>query len=279
MKIKIPYFNKKQRFSILILIGMVVLLQVVILMLKYNTKESKSSFVVDTEVQKEIDSLKSISLKKYEMQPFNPNYINDEKAAKLGMSVEEVDRLNQFRAEGKFVNSAKEFQNVTNVSDELLEKISVYFKFPEWTQQKQQIDFKKEKVVKKFDLNTATFNELIAINGIGNYFANLVLSEREQLKGFVSVDQLNYIKGLRPEAVHVLKQNVYIKSKPEIKKVNLNTASKDEIAQIPYLNARLAREIVVFRSKKEERLNIEDLENISSFPLDKLKIIRLYLDF
>lgn len=279
MKTKIPYFNKKQRFSILILIGMVVLLQVVILMLKYNTTENKSSFVVDTEVQREIDSLKSVSLKKYEMQPFNPNYINDEKAAKLGMNVEEVDRLSRFRAGGKFINSAKEFQNVTNVSDELLAKISVYFKFPEWTQQKQQIDFKKEKVVKKFDLNTATFNELIAINGIGNYFANLVLSEREQLKGFVSVDQLNYIKGLRPEAVHVLKQNVYIKSKPEIKKVNLNTASKDEIAQIPYVNARLAREIVVFRSKKEERLNIEDLENISSFPLDKLKIIRLYLDF
>lgn len=279
MKTKIPYFNKKQRFSIIILIGMVVLLQVVILMLKYNTKKNKSSFVVDTEIQREIDSLKSVSLKKYEMQPFNPNYINDEKAAKLGMSVEEVDRLNRFRAERKFVNSAKEFQNVTNVSDELLEKISVYFKFPEWTQQKQQIDFKKEKVVKKVDLNTITFDELIAINGIGNYFANLVLSEREQLKGFVSVDQLNYIKGLRLEAVHVLKQNVYIKSKPEIKKVNLNTASKDEIAQIPYLNARLAREIVVFRSKKEERLSIEDLENISSFPLDKLKIIRLYLDF
>ncbi len=279
MKTKIPYFNKKQRFSILILIGMVVLLQVVILMLKYNTKENKSSFVVDTEVQREIDSLKSVSLKKYEMQPFNPNYINDEKAAKLGMNVEEVDRLSRFRAGGKFINSAKEFQNVTNVSDELLAKISVYFKFPEWTQQKQRIDFKKEKVVKKVDLNTITFDELIAINGIGNYFANLVLSEREQLKGFISVDQLNYIKGLRPEAVHVLKQNVYIKSKPEIKKVNLNTASKDEIAQIPYLNARLAREIVVFRSKKEERLNIEDLENISSFPLDKLKIIRLYLDF
>lgn len=279
MKTKIPYFNKKQRFSIIILIGMVVLLQVVILMLKYNTKKNKPSFVVDTEIQREIDSLKSVSLKKYEMQPFNPNYINDEKAAKLGMSVEEVDRLNRFRAERKFVNSAKEFQNVTNVSDELLEKISLYFKFPEWTQQKQQIDFKKEKVVKKVDLNTITFDELIAINGIGNYFANLVLSEREQLKGFVSVDQLNYIKGLRPEAVHVLKQNVYIKSKPEIKKVNLNTASKDEIAQIPYINARLAREIVVFRSKKEERLNIEDLENISSFPLDKLKIIRLYLDF
>lgn len=279
MKTKIPYFNKKQRFSIIILIGMVVLLQVVILMLKYNTKKNKSSFVVDTEIQREIDSLKSVSLKKYEMQPFNPNYINDEKAAKLGMSVEEVDRLNRFRAERKFVNSAKEFQNVTNVSDELLEKISVYFKFPEWTQQKQQIDFKKEKVVKKVDLNTITFDELIAINGIGNYFANLVLSEREQLKGFVSVDQLNYIKGLRPEAVHVLKQNVYIKSKPEIKKVNLNTASKEEIAQIPYLNVRLAREIVVFRSKKEGRLNIEDLENISSFPLDKLKIIRLYLDF
>jgi hypothetical protein len=43
------------------------------------------------------------------------------------MSIE-IDRLLAFRKENKYVNSAKEFQNVTKVSDSLLND-GPYFKF------------------------------------------------------------------------------------------------------------------------------------------------------
>src|SRR5690606_38900969 len=87
--------------------------------------------------------------------------------------------------------------------------------------------------VTKIDLNKATAQQLIAIKGIGEYYANAVISQRERLNGFVSTDQINYIKGLSHEAVNILKQNTFVK-KQAIQKVNVNNTSKEGLAVIPY---------------------------------------------
>ena len=137
MKTQLPYFNNKQRRGIVILVVIIVLLQTMLFIVKNQTFANKiADYKVDTKTQLQIDSLKKVALKKYDMQPFNPNFINDYKGFKLGMTTAEIDKLLQFRATGKYVNSAAEFQQVTGVSSELLNKISPYFKFPEWTQQK-----------------------------------------------------------------------------------------------------------------------------------------------
>lgn len=283
MKTQLPYFNNKQRRGIVILVVIIVLLQTMLFIVKNQTFANEiADYKVDTKTQLQIDSLKKVALKKYDMQPFNPNFINDYKGFKLGMTTAEIDKLVQFRATGKYVNSAAEFQQVTGVSSELLNKISPYFKFPEWTQQKKASTFVENSepvALKNIDLNKATVQDLVAIKGIGDYYANAVINEREKLGGFVSIHQIDFIKGLRPEAVRILKQNTKVKTALAINKINVNTATKEELAQIPYINSHIARQIVVYRSKQENPLKIEDLEKINNFPLDKLKIIRLYLDF
>ena len=283
MKTQLPYFNNKQRRGIVILVVIIVLLQTMLFIVKNQTFANEiADYKVDTKTQLQIDSLKKLALKKYDMQPFNPNFINDYKGFKLGMTTAEIDKLVQFRATGKYVNSAAEFQQVTGVSSELLNKISPYFKFPEWTQQKKASTFVENSepvALKNIDLNKATVQDLVAIKGIGDYYANAVINEREKLGGFVSIHQIDFIKGLRPEAVRILKQNTKVKTSLAINKINVNTATKEELAQIPYITTYVAREIVVLRSKSENPLKIEDLEKIKSFPLDKIKIIRLYLAF
>lgn len=279
MKIPLPYFTKKQRLSVLVLLGIIIVLQAMIYATRYLQPANRAELIIDPDLQKEIDSLKQKALKKYEPRLFNPNFINYERGFRLGMSPEEVDRLLEFRTQGKYVNSAAEFQKITGISDSLLHAMSPYFKFPEWTKSSNRVESREKPVLKKVDLNKATYNDLVALKGIGDYFANAVLNEREKLGGFVSVEQLQYIKGLRPEAVTLLKQSTFIKNKPAIVKVNINTASREELIQIPYITSRIAREIVVLRSKEDRPLRKEDLEKISSLPLDKLKIIELYLDF
>ncbi|MEG1021778.1 MAG: helix-hairpin-helix domain-containing protein [Myroides sp.] len=283
MKIQLPYFSNKNRKAILAFVVIIVLLQVVILIAKSKSFSNETvDYKVDVATQLQINSLKQQALKKYDLQPFNPNFISDYKGFKLGMTTAEIDKLVKFRSTGKYVNSATEFQQVTGVSKELLDKISPYFKFPEWTQNKKSNTYTENKesaVLKNIDLNKATVEDLIAIKGIGDYYANAIINEREKLGGFVSIHQIDFIKGLRPEAVKILKQNTSIKTASTIKKVNVNTATKEELAQIPYINSHIARQIVVYRSKQENPLKIEDLEKINNFPLDKLKIIRLYLAF
>lgn len=278
MKLEVPYLNKKQRLAIILLVVMIVVLQGVLFMARKHTGSfAKHVKRADAEVLKELDSLKKLALKKTVMQPFNPNYISDAKGFRLGMSVEEIDRLLKFRNAGNYVNSARDFQKVTGISDELLAKLEPFFKFPEWT--KTPKHDREETVRNRVDLNSAGFDELIGIRGVGDYTARIILDERERLGGFISVQQLDFVKGLRPEILHALKKGVVVKKPVLIKKTNINTATKEELAKVPYIGNYLAREILIFRSKQDEPIKIEDLEKINNFPLDKLNIIKLYLDF
>jgi hypothetical protein len=105
-------------------------------------------------LQSKVDSLK-VEKQNYipKIYPFNPNFITDYKGSKLGMSVAEIDRLLNFRKTNQYVNSASEFQKVTQVSDSLLNTISPYFKFPDWVNKGKNNKFKpfEKKTVKKQD--------------------------------------------------------------------------------------------------------------------------------
>jgi len=239
--------------------------------------------------QAEVDSMKlSQNNDKPKIYPFNPNFISDYKGYKLGMSVEEIDRLLAFRKQNKYVNSAKEFQNVTKVSDSLLSEIAPYFKFPDWVNNKkgksQYKDFqnsalaKKEKIV-QIDINQATQQDLIKINGIGEAISLRILTQKEKLGGFVSMEQLNEVWGLSPEVVLNLNKHFTIIKLPAIHKIDINNASLKELSQFFYFKQELARQIVKYRSMYGDFKNIEDLIKVSGFPLDKANIINLYLSF
>ena len=101
----------------------------------------------------------------------------------------------------------------------------------------------------------------------------------QQTKWFCFTRSTSVYKGLRPQAIAVLQQHGYIGKTTVVQKINVNTASKENLEQVPYISAYLARQIVILRSKQDQPLTVEDLEKINNFPLDKLKIIRLYLDF
>ena len=119
-------FNKQERSGIFFLLLFIVLLQVVYFLIKMDVFDSgTSNFAPNIEQQTKIDALKQEALQKdsIKIYPFNPNFITDYKGYTLGMSVAEIDKLHAFRKTDAYVNSAKEFQKVTKVSDSLLAKI------------------------------------------------------------------------------------------------------------------------------------------------------------
>ncbi|KDN54914.1 ComEA family DNA-binding protein [Flavobacterium seoulense] len=288
------YFNftKQQQKGILGLFSIIVILQMI-----YYLVDFKNTTKIDPEEQKwlslhsEIDSIAKLQNQKtIKIYPFNPNFITDYKGYKLGMSVTEIDKLLAFRKENKYVNSAEEFQNVTGVSDSLLNVISPYFKFPDWVKNKQMsksvvssnvnsFQFsKKDKIVVK-DINQATQEDLIKIYGIGEALSVRILKFKESLGGFVSMEQMKDIWGLSPEVIEKLNESFKVKVLPNVKKIDINNASVKELAQFPYFRYNLAREIVIYRSMHGDIKNAGDLIKIKGFPVDKENIIGLYLDF
>lgn len=275
-------FTSSQRKGIFVLLFLIFIIQIAFFYYRNNSSNFNDFQIDETTItlyQKEIDSLKQLKSRR-KIFPFNPNFITDEKGYFLEMKVEEIDKLLAFRKLDKYVNSAKEFQQITGVSDEWLVKYSPYFKFPEWTQQKSNNQYTTQSIsLPVKDINKAAFDDLILIKGIGPTFAERVLNERNKYNGFVHIDQVNFIYGLPPEVILSLKKHFKIGYKPVVNKININTASREELSKIPYINYQLSREILIYRSKSDNLLKIEDMKKIKGFPLDKLNIIALYLDY
>jgi DNA uptake protein ComE-like DNA-binding protein len=283
-------FTKSQRAGILFLFALIVVLQLAYFFVNVDSVEEDSTEKEKwLSMQVVIDSLKqsnsNIVSKTY---PYNPNFITDYKGYRLGMSVEEIDRLLAFRKENKYVNSAREFQDVTKVSDSLLNVIAPNFKFPDWV--KNKIAFKKNasyeqsafvskgKIVLT-DINKASQEDLIKIYGIGEVISLRILKLKESLGEFVSMEQMKDVWGLSPEVIDNLNAHFKVLVSPNIKKIDINNASVKEIAQFPYFRYALAKEIVTYRSMNGDIRNIEDLAKINGFPVEKIKIIELYLAF
>lgn len=285
-------FTSQQRTGIFLLLAIIVIVQVVYFFISFSIPEKSYSQEEQqwVSLQSDIDSLKQEKQNTVaKVYTFNPNFISDYKGYKLGMSVQEIDRLLAFRKENKYVNSAKEFQEVTKISDSLLNVISPLFKFPDWIQNKKSFKTdkpeyvhkeysKKEKVV-LLDINEASQEDLMKIFGIGEALSLRILKQKEILGGFISMEQMKDVWGLSPEVLFELNTHFKIFNVPNFKKIAVNDASLKELAQFPYFRYALAKQIITYRSMNGNFKNIEDLAKIKDFPVDKAKIISLYLEF
>ena len=284
--------HKSQRNGIFILILLIVVFQFIIVFVDFYSEEKVN---IDTPkviaFHHQIDSLRKINLenKRLKIFPFNPNYITDYKGAQLGMSLVEIDKLLAFRKTGKFINSRKEFQKVTTISDALLNSISPYFKFPNWVVERNQnmqlstsrdtrLFAKKSKyILTSTDINLAVKEDLKTINGIGEKLSERIIKYRSKLQGFSTLNQLYEVWGLDTEVVDKLLLVFKVINLPNIKKINVNTVSFRELLKNPYLDYELCKKIFEYKDEVAELQDISELKNIIGFPLDLYDRIVLYL--
>lgn len=291
------WYNKSQRNGIFLLLLIIAILQIIIVTDFFS--DDKIVDINQSELlafQNQIDSLKAVEIenRKPKIYPFNPNYITDYKGEQLGMSLKEIDRLLVFRKTGKFINSKKEFQKVTQISDSLLAKISPYFKFPDWVvkrnQRLQKENYKSNVISNKVDepvsnkaklsttdINKATFNDLQYVKGVGGKLSERIIKYRKKLQGFSFESQLYEVWGLDKEVADKVLSTFKILEKPIIKKENVNTIEFKQLLKNPYIDYELCKKIFEYRDEVAELQHISELKNIKDFPLDKYDRIVLYL--
>ena len=283
-------FSNQQRNGIFLLVAIIVIAQCVYFFVDFSNEDDTVVDEPELELfRKEIDSLRMVELEnsKPKIYPFNPNYITDYKGYTLGMTIEEIDRLHRFRESNQWVNSAKQFQEVTKVSDSLLNKISPYFKFPDWvTNPKAKTNTfknpfsnndKPKTFDQKIDLNKATISQLQKVYGVGEKLSERIVKYRTKYGGFIADVELMEVYGLMPEVVDRIKNDFTVKTPRTIKTYNLNTATRDELVLIKYIDYEIANNIIEERTLREGFESFEELTKIEDFPIKKLEIIKLYL--
>lgn len=281
-------FTKQEQSGIFYLLLLLILMQVGFFV--YNTFATKpeNQFVPNLVEQQQIEALKQQALIRdtLKMYPFNPNFISDYKGYTLGMSLNEIDRLHAYRGQNKFVNTKEEFQLITKVSDSLLAEISPFFKFPEWTKKSSVPISEKERTIRSIessvtfqfsDLNSATEEELKIIYGIGDKLSKLIIKFRDRLGGFVIDDQLSDVYGLEPVVAKRVLARFKVIKVPEIQKINVNTATVEELSKLVYLQNHVAQGIVDYRNLNGTINSLDELININDFPKHRIDRIALYL--
>jgi len=275
-------FNKRNRIGMLYF----ALIIITIFLLKFilsdhNLLQDDSWFTSEEtrRFQKELDSLNKIQQQKKDtIFPFNPNFLTDYRGYKLGLSVEEIDRMLAYREQNKWVNSVKEFQQVTKVSDSLLQKIKPYFKFPAWVKEQQKtLQRSKSDIIwrPKRDLNTITAKKLQEIKGIGPALSKRIINYRNKINHYRSLVQLKDIWGLDYKVRDRLKKNLFVDINYEL--ISINDASIIQLSEIPYFDYELSRKIFQFIKVREGIKSFKELGKLQEFPFDKVERIKLYL--
>ena len=282
-------FSKEQRNGIFLLLVLIVVFQCFYFFVEFPAEDTSDNKEALSEFIKEIDSLRLVQLEKNKPKtyPFNPNYITDFKGATLGMTNEEIDRLIAFRKQNKWINSSKQFQEVTKVSDSLLNALSPYFKFPEWiTNPKPKnnaiySDNSKPKIfAQKQDLTAATAQQLQKVNGVGKVFSDRIIKYRNKFKGgFIADVQLLDVYGLTSEVIEKITNQFTVKTPKTIQQININAATIGDLVTVPHIDYDLAHNIIEQRQLREGYNSIDELTKVKDFPVNKIKIIELYLHF
>ena len=299
-------FNAQERRGLYFILLTIVIIQAsYFLYLHYAVPAGEPTFVTNKELQVKIEQLKKKATAKDTVKifSFNPNFTTDYKGYVLGMSTTEIDRLHAFRKQNKFANNKEEFQEVTRVSDSLLNLISPYFKFPVWATSGKLKSKKRKQFYQKspkntfentthsnkdidhgqyqqiIDLNKATAEELQVISGIGITLSARIVKFRDRLGGFLVDAQLSDVYGLKPEVVERALERFKIFKKPEIEKINVNTASAYELSKLVYIQKKVAQRIVEYRILNNGINSLDELENIEDFPIGKIDRLALYLSY
>jgi DNA uptake protein ComE-like DNA-binding protein len=282
-------FTKKQRNGIFLWLAIIIAVQCFSFFNDFSSEEIPVNQKQLALFEKEMDSLRTVEIenRKPKIYPFNPNFITDYKGYTLGMTSIEINRLLQFRKQDKWVNSVKQFQQVTKVSDSLLDKISPFFKFPEWVTNPKPKTYTKyttksdsdtpKTFQQKIDLNIATANQLQKVRGIGEAYSNRIVKYRDKQNGFIADVQLQEVYGLKPEVITRITNEFTVKTPKAIDKVSVNKATRDQLVNIPYIDYEVAHQIIEQRVLRDGFHSIEELTKVKGFPVKKIEIIKLYL--
>ena len=278
-------FHRSERVGILFLLTLILGLLYIQFFVSFS---EESTFDIHSEevlaMQQRLDSLRHAdSIEKLQkLYPFNPNYLTDYRAYRLGISPQEFDRLQEVRSKDQWVNSAVQFQSVTGVPDSVLNKISPYFKFPDWvTRPKQKRNYyKNDRVLstsEKIDLNAATAEELQQIYGVGPMLGERIVKHRESLGGFHHEVQLYTVWGLKDTVVARIMGQFTVKTPVPIEKMNINKSSASDLATLPGVSFELGMKIWQFVRVREGLTDLSELLKIEEISPRRLQVFRLYL--
>lgn len=221
---------------------------------------------------------------------FDPNTADSSQLRRLGLKDWQIRNIYKYRASGGIYRQKDDFARTYGLTQKEYRELEPYITIGADYQPAALLikERQKEKVTgqdsllfpKKISEGTtvslaiADTTQLKTVPGIGSYFARKIVDYRQQLGGFVSIDQLDEIEGFP------LKAKAYLRlDTTTVKRLNLNKLSVSELRRHPYLNYYQARAIVDYRRLHGKLKSLDELRLLRDFPSEALQRLEPYVEF
>lgn len=209
---------------------------------------------------------------------FDPNNYTASDWVRLGLSDKQAAVVVRFCKRGVYSN--EELQQIYVLPEELFELIRDSTQFPEKQiaekRNSSTPEFKKEIHYKPVEINTASYDELLNLPGIGPYFAEKIIQRRTALGGFVKKEQLMEIWKFDAAKLSSLGGKIEVNT-AHLELININQASTEELQKHPYISWNVANSIVKMRSNVQKYSNFEQLLRSDLIDEELLRKIQPYL--
>jgi DNA uptake protein ComE-like DNA-binding protein len=170
---------------------------------------------------------------------FNPNTVSMEDLQRLGFSQKQAQSIENYRNKGGRFRRPSDFAKSFVVADSVYKRLEPYIDIP------------------LLDINRADSTALLALPGIGPYFAGKIVNYRERLGGYSSVEQLLEIYHFDQAKLDGLKDLITC-SAPE--PYGLWTLPEEDLARHPHISKAEAHGIVLYRQHNApEACTVEEL--------------------
>ena len=180
---------------------------------------------------------------------FNPNQYEYKDWLYLGLSEKQTDVILNFLKSG--IKSNNDLKKIYVLPDEVYQLIkdSTYYDGETKLNQNKKKDIPLKVKKELLEINSSSVEELIQLKGIGNFFASQIIKRREQLGGFILKEQLFEVWKLDSNVYNKVEGFVFVDTL-HIKKIDLNSASKEELQKHPYFTWNQANSVVQIRKQK-----------------------------
>lgn len=221
------------------------------------------------------------------MQMFDPNTADSSTLVHLGFKPWQAKNMLKYRAKGGKYRQVEDLKRLYGMTDSMYQALLPYIciaraevdslerdsvmrdSLPKWVSEN------KDTIL---NLRTADTTELKMIRGIGSYRARQIVRYREQLGGFVRVEQVLEVKGMEKlEADSVVKW--FVLDSVVVEQINVNQVSAQRLAKHPYLRFEQAKAIYELRRRKVRLNSIKDLDRLDCIDMTTLEKVAPYLNF
>jgi len=308
------YFSRGQRVGIIVLLVMIFIVIVVNFSLTYffpvNNPDGTSFFAEVNAFKKTLvlrDSLKNAKWESeyaerqrlyeakynnfntfpdykkdspYTLFLFDPNIADSATFVRLGIKPHIAANIMKYKSKGGTFKKSSDFGKVYGITPDKFKELEPYITIKDkisaidstLLKNKQ---FKQDIIV---DINTADTSTLMQIRGLGRGYAKGIVRLRQQLGGFVSINQLNEVFGMRPENFEKIRPFCTVNIEL-VQKIKINIASAERLNAHPYISFYQAKAIYEFRRYKGKLRSINDLKELTELSSDDLNKIKPYLNF